>query len=89
MTGMMLSCREAVRLISEGMDRPLPIWKRIGLRAHVLICTWCERYRRQLLFIRSALRQQPDKLMGQEPSAGLSPEARERLKRALRSQQAH
>ena len=83
----MLSCREAIRLISEGMDRPLPIWNRVGLRLHVLICTWCERYRRQLIFIRRAIRQQPDRLLGQEPSAGLSPEARERFKRAIRQQQ--
>ena len=83
----MLSCREAVRLISEGMDRSLPIWNRVGLRLHVLICTWCERYRRQLIFIRRAIRQQPDRLMEQEPSAGLSPDARERFKRAIRLQQ--
>jgi len=87
----MLSCREAVRLISEGMDRPLPVWKRIGLRVHVLICTLCERYRRQLLFIRNAVRRHPDKLEGQDQPAApsLSPEARERLKQALRQQQKH
>jgi hypothetical protein len=86
---MMLSCREAVRLISDGMDRRLPIWKRIGLRVHVLICTWCERYRRQLLFIRNAMRRHPDKLEGQDQPAApsLSPEARERLKQALRRPQ--
>jgi len=87
---MMLSCREAVRLISEGMDRPLPVWTRIGLRVHVLICTLCERYRRQLLFIRDAVRRHPDELAGVEQpgSSSLSPVARERLKQVLRRQQA-
>lgn len=84
----MLSCREATRLISSGMDRPLPIWKRISLRVHVLICTLCERYRRQLLFIRNAVRRHPDELAGvdQPTSPSLSPEARERFKRAIRQQ---
>jgi len=87
--GMMPSCLEAVQLISAGMDRSLPVWKRIGLRAHVLICTWCERYRRQLLFIRNAVRRYPDRLEGQDQPAApaLSPEARERLRQAIRRSQ--
>jgi ABC-type branched-subunit amino acid transport system ATPase component len=36
--------------------------------------------------IREAMRRDPGKLLGQEPSTGLSPEARERLKQALRQQ---
>lgn len=86
---MMLSCREAVRLISEGMDRPLPVWKRISLRVHVLICTLCERYGRQLLFIRDAVRRHPDELAGVDRAAVpvLSSEARERIRRAIRQQQ--
>lgn len=84
----MPSCLEVTRLISTGMDRPLPVWKRISLRAHLLICTWCERYRRQLLFIRNAVRRHPDELAGvdQPASPSLSPEARERFKRAIRQQ---
>jgi len=84
---MTLSCREAIRLISEGMDHPLPLWQWIGLRVHLFACLWCERYKRQLLFIRNALRQRPDGLVGDEPSAGLPPQARERLTQALRQKQ--
>jgi len=80
-------CNQIVKLVSEGMDHPLPLGTRIKVRLHCLICKWCERYKQQLIFIRSAMRQNPDKLMGQEPSAGLSAEARERLKQALRQQQ--
>jgi hypothetical protein len=70
------------------MDRPLPLGQRVSVRMHVLICKWCMRYKQQLIFIRHALRQNPDRLMGQEPPDGLSPEARERLKQVLRRQQA-
>ena len=80
-------CREVVRLVSEDMDHPLPLGTRIRVRLHFLICKWCERYKQQLLFIRNAVRQQPDKLTDQAPSSWLSPEARERLKQALRRQQ--
>ena len=80
-------CSQVVRLVSEDMDRPLPLFTKAKVHLHFLICKWCERYRQQLIFIRSAMRQQPDKLMDQESSAGLSPEARERFKRAIRQQQ--
>jgi len=79
-----LQCREVTELYSESMDRSLPVGQRLSLWAHFSICKWCTLYKRQLQFIRLALRQNPDRLMGQEPSAGLSPEARERLKQALR-----
>jgi hypothetical protein len=77
-------------MISTGMDRSLPVWERLGLRAHLLICTWCERYRRQLLFIRHAVRRYPDRLEGQNEADApmLSPEARGRLRQALRRRQA-
>lgn len=82
-------CNEIVKLVSEEMDHPLPLLRRLSIRLHFLICKWCERYRQQLIFIRSAMRQHPDKLEGQDqptPST-LSPEARERIKRILRQQQ--
>jgi len=81
-------CNRIVKLVSEGMDHPLPLGTRVKIRLHFLVCKWCERYKQQLVFIRSAMHQHPDKLMGQEPSAGLSAEARERLKQVLRQRQA-
>jgi hypothetical protein len=77
------SCREIAGLISEDLDCPVPL----GTRFNFLICKWCERYRRQLLFMRNAIRRHPDRLAGAEPptdSPGLSPEARARIARALR-----
>ena len=40
----MLSCKEATRRVSEGLDRKLPFWRRIGLRLHVAMCRRCSRY---------------------------------------------
>lgn len=79
------TCTQMTSLLSEAMDRPLPVGMRIKMRVHFLICKWCERYKNQLLFLRNAIRRQPGKLEGQEApsSTTLSPEARERLKRTL------
>ena len=81
-----LKCREVTELYSESLDHSLPVGQRLSLWAHFSICKWCTRYKQQLQFLRRALRQNPDKLMGQEPPAGLSPEARGRLKQVLRQQ---
>ena len=54
-----LSCREASRLISEAMDRPLSFTEKIALRLHVRICDACTRFTRQLEFLRRALKSFP------------------------------
>jgi putative zinc finger protein len=54
-----LSCKEASRLISQGMDRRLSFPERIALRLHVGICDACTRFTRQVEFLRRALRAFP------------------------------
>jgi hypothetical protein len=85
----MLSCQDTTKLISESLDRPLSARIRFGVWLHLLICKWCDRFRRQVLFIRTALRRAAAQLETQDFPAlpPLSSEARERLKQALRRQQ--
>ena len=81
----MVSCKEITRLVSESLDRALPFRQRLAVWWHLRLCQLCNRFRRQLLFLRGAIRRHPDRLEGHEspyPSS-LSPEARERIKRAL------
>jgi hypothetical protein len=84
----MLSCKDVTRLISESMDRSLPLGKRIGVRLHLLICRFCARYKRQLLLIRETVR----RLAAMEDAYGshigerLSEEAKERIRRSLQQQ---
>lgn len=54
-----LKCREATRLISEGLDRKLSFAERAALRVHLAICVACERANMQFAFLRRALRQYP------------------------------
>ncbi len=81
----MLPCRRASELISDAMDRRLSVRERILLRIHLLLCGACRTYRRQLALIRRALRQGNQALDDLIALAGLtlSPEARERLRRAI------
>jgi len=77
----MLSCKDVTRLLSESMDRSLPLGRRIGVRFHLLICRFCARYERQLLLIRETVR----RLTATEeiPGETLSAEARERIRKSL------
>lgn len=79
------SCQEVVRILSDAMERPIPLRRRIAVRLHFLICTWCARYQQQIGLIRTALRStEPGAPRDDAPAnsgARLSDEARERLKR--------
>ncbi len=79
------NCREACRLLSDSMDRPMPLVKWIGLQIHLVLCGWCRRYGKQIRFLRCAAREHPDRFSGSASNA-LSPEACERLKKALRKE---
>lgn len=71
------TCRDTTRLVSDSMDRRLSLRWRVEMKLHLLICVWCERYARQLIFLRDAVRHEPP------PATALSPEARERIKRSF------
>lgn len=84
MTGRFLpDCEETTRRISESMDTRLSLRRRIGLRLHLLFCSYCLRYEQQLQKIRAVVRL--SKGSTDEKSAKLSPEARRRIQRAIRS----
>jgi hypothetical protein len=82
----MLSCEQVTRLLSDSMDRRLPLRQRMALRMHLFMCKFCSRYRRQLLFLREAMRRYyaEDLEQGKPLSPGsLSGKARERMKATL------
>jgi hypothetical protein len=79
------NCREASRLQSDALERPLSPLKETGLRIHLVLCQWCRRYGKQIRLLRQAVREQPDQVTEAAPSA-LSPEARARFKRVLQDE---
>ena len=56
---------------------------RMKLRIHYLMCSFCQRYMKQLKYIRQVSREFPEKI-GEVSDASLSTDAKERMKAALR-----
>ena len=78
----MFNCKEVSRRVSESMDRKTPIYERMGLKMHFLMCKYCTRYKNQMLMLRDAMRAYAQK-SPDEPSVTLSPDAKDRIKKAL------
>lgn len=83
----MLSCKDVTKLVSESMDRSLPLGKRIGVRFHLIICKWCARYKRQLLLIRETVMRLASTVEAHGVPAGesLSAEAKERIRNSMKN----
>lgn len=83
--GIMPTCQEMTRLLSDAMDRSLPFHLRMRMYIHLAICTFCQRYHDQLKLLRHMLRNHGARLdEAQHPQApSLSPEARQRIQRTL------
>jgi len=77
------TCHEVVRILSLGMDKQLSLMMRLKLRIHYLMCSFCQRYMKQLKYIRQVAREFPDKI-GEVSDATLSADAKQRMKAALR-----
>lgn len=82
MARVMPSCKEISALISQSMDHRLPLMKRLSIRLHVSMCFLCRRYEKQLTLLREGAGHyaNPDE---NEDEQSLSPEARERLQKAV------
>jgi hypothetical protein len=52
---MKLTCKEASRLISLGLDRKLTFGQRTALRLHLTLCDACTRVKAQFEFLRRAV----------------------------------
>jgi predicted anti-sigma-YlaC factor YlaD len=52
---MMLSCKQATRLVSQGLDRELGFTERVRLRIHLAICDGCTNFGKQVALLRQAM----------------------------------
>jgi hypothetical protein len=64
------------------MDKELSLITRLKLRIHYLMCSFCERYAKQLKYMRAVAREFPEKI-SEISDAKLPSDAKERLKEAL------
>ncbi len=82
----MLRCREISKLVSESMERQLPLGQRMQVRMHLMLCRLCAGFARQTGLLRRAAKQESERSVADvsTPGATLSQKARERIKAALR-----
>lgn len=83
------TCRELTPVLSQSLERRLTLREQLTLRLHFLICAYCARYLKQLRFMRDALRAREARALEADAAddnaaSSLAPEARERIRRALR-----
>lgn len=76
-------CRQIVQLASRAYEQPLSPWTRLRVRVHLGICKACERYLRQLDFLRDAAARL-DENSPVEANDTLTAAAMDRLKQRLR-----
>ena len=83
----MYSCEQVVRLVSESLDKQkLPFWTRMQLWMHLGMCGICKSFRKHMVRVDEEARRHAKETEQDVGDSGvqLSPEARERLNRALK-----
>lgn len=57
----MITCKEAAQMISEGLDKSLPLEAQLRLRAHLAICRGCRSIGERFAFLRRAVGKAADR----------------------------
>ncbi len=81
-----LPCGGMSRLASESLDRPPTRLEAVALRSHLVYCSACRRYFRQIRVVSDAMRRLVPRLESSDPLPGpsLPDDVRERIKQAIR-----
>lgn len=53
----MVNCKQAAQMMSQSQDRKLSLKERIHLKFHLLMCSGCKNYNKQMGFIRKTMEQ--------------------------------
>ena len=80
----MFTCSEVSRLVSESMDHELPLWQRMGMKFHLMMCGHCSRHKHQLHALREMMHNTSHFLEEGVKLDVLPEEARLRIKQALK-----
>lgn len=52
----MLNCKQAAVLMSQGMDKELGMMQKMNLRVHLMMCSGCRNFGKQMEFLRQSCR---------------------------------
>ena len=79
----MYNCKRVTYLVSESLDRKLPLYQRMGVKIHFMMCKFCLRYQEQLLFLRKTAHLYSESSEDTDTSIRLSPEIGKRIKESM------
>lgn len=68
----MLNCKETTELCSQEMERPLGLGERVSLKTHLLMCSGCANFRKQMKTLRQVMQAYAE---GRAPTPDADPEA--------------
>lgn len=78
----LFNCKDISHLVSQSMDEDLPLHRRAGIKFHLMMCSYCARYARQLDIIKQTI--QSFSSVSSEPTIKpMSSERKEVLKEIL------
>ena len=83
----MFRCRDVSEKVSRSLDDRLPLYERLAIRFHLMMCRYCARFDRQVRQIRELCGKIDTPLPGSEPTEGLSEECKNRINAALRARE--
>jgi predicted anti-sigma-YlaC factor YlaD len=76
------SCKEAAKAAAEALEHDLPFYRRFALGFHLLICSACRRYRRQVIGLNRLVRRYVQE--SSQPVVELDAATRQRFVERLR-----
>ena len=79
----MFNCKAVSQIVSESMDRVLPIHQRVLIWMHLMMCKYCARFKRQLLLLREICRSEEMATGESDATLVLPKEACDRIKQSL------
>lgn len=82
----MLTCKEVSKLISDSLERKLPLRQRISVHLHLMMCNMCRSYRRQILALRQLISRYADTDTTGYEGLRLPDDVRKRIKQKLEEQ---
>jgi hypothetical protein len=72
------------RLASQSFEQPIPLGTWLKMRLHYLVCVWCSRYLKHLIFLHAAA-PRLDEHANLPAARGLSAEAKQRMVQRLQA----
>ncbi|MGD9856889.1 MAG: zf-HC2 domain-containing protein [Planctomycetaceae bacterium] len=83
------SCKQVAQAISASLDRSPSFREHVVIRLHLMMCSFCRRFQRQIRFLRLSARQFVNQPLAKRsnPHVNLGLQARQRIKQALRDRE--